>query len=667
MLANLWEERMTICMAMVAAALALGPAALPASERVTLSGRVGAHTLAFRATVVRTSATFRVRPADAELIAVTELRAGAAQPAPYRYLVTGDGLRPAEREATARGFGPVTWFLRPRAPAGRLTILNLRERERGPAIVEVRGVSRAEIERARRNDRFALMGLIGSPWLGMPEEEQIARLASRLPVVAGGRFGAGFCREIPYAARDEAGVRAAIREAREWSRRHRLPVLLGLVSWWAGTPRRVPDGLGGQFGDLRYQQVCYTPEATHPEDPELRALLGARYSRHYRRTVPNIWSNTPWLTMNSPRLNAHRERCLRVAIRVLREESRGDASWIAGVFLENEPRYWDTQSTQGTPQWAGEQWADFNPLTVADATRDGVTLDPADGMSPAELEWLDRNVGRYFQRTVDAARRALREQGLLGRFPLLTHSLQVPLLFPGSKMNRTPADWAWARGAVTGIEGIWSNLSDYDRVREWGSWCNLNREETDGLPLDAHLWDLRVTYAAGGFLYNSYNWHILPNDGLFAYMKSFTQSLPSVEVAPAKAEPAGPAALLVTPPPELQACDEMRVAVRAAGRSRAYGLALVVRSPSGAVWRSERRAPPPDGEPAAFAFPAPAEMSWQAPSRVEVEAYGADGRPLPGAVVFADGAASGVRLRLDLEEARRRSLLVIGWARAAAR
>ena len=50
--------------------------------------------------------------------------------------------------------------------------------------------------------------------------------------------------------------------------------MLGLVSWWAGTPLNVDDGLGGKFGDLKYQQVCYSPNVEVPENPDLRKLLG---------------------------------------------------------------------------------------------------------------------------------------------------------------------------------------------------------------------------------------------------------------------------------------------------------------------------------------------------------------------------------------------------------
>jgi hypothetical protein len=623
---------------------------------VTLSGMVGAKRLSFRVTRVAGEASFAAAPRAAAYVAVTEVHAGTMTPTPVRYLVTGDGLTPYERAYTARGFGPVTYAL-PVAGgrAGAVRIRNLAGAAAAPCILRVRGVTRAEIDAARAADRFALCGTVINPLLGMPEEEQAQRLAASLPPMPGRAAGPGFSYEIYYAAWGPEAVRAQLVKARDWSRRHRMKALLGLVSWWNGTPRRVPDGLGGAFDDLKYQQVCYTPGAEHAENPELRALLGARYSRHYRLSVPNIWSNTPWLTMNSATLNAYRARRMAEAVQALKEVSAGDTSWVAGLFLENEPRYWDTQSTQGTPQWAGEQWADFNPMTVADAAKEGVTLDPADGMSQAELVWLQRNVGRYFQQTADAANRALRAGGMAGRVPVYTHSLQLSVLFPCQALNQSPADWARASGARTGIEGIWSNLSDFDRVREWGPWCNLNREETDGLPLETHLWDLRATYAAGGEFYNSYNWHTLKGDGYPGYARAFAAALPTAQASPLEAARASDAELTLKPPQALQAFGEIEVAVEPSGAVAAVALEMV--SNAGTTFSARRSAAKPGAT--RFMFPVPAEVHWSATARLLLHAYDAKGRELPNAARFAHGAEKAIRLHLDLGECRALSLVTI--------
>lgn len=386
------------------AGVLLGAPYLGASaQSETLSGWVGSHRLSMRTRPVAKSAVFPVVPAQAEFIAITEVHPESVEPIPFHYLVTGPSIAPFERRYAARGFGPVTYFLRVAGQtAGPVTLTNLDPQKSVPRILEVRGVTGDELARVKRSDSFRLMGTVINPQLGIDEEEQVKRIAGQLATDPKRGITTAFSCEIYYASKDANEVQRQLETAHERSLQTGLPVLLGLVSWWNGTPRKVPDGKGGKFDDLQYQQICYTPDALHPEDAELRKLLGNRYNPHYCRTTPNIWSNTPWLTMNSRQLNAYRAKRLNEAMDLLQKVSKGDTSWIAGIFLENEPRYWDTQSTQGTPQWHGERWADFNPYTVAAASRDGVALNPADGLSLEELTWLQRNAGRYFQETVDA-------------------------------------------------------------------------------------------------------------------------------------------------------------------------------------------------------------------------------------------------------------------------
>jgi hypothetical protein len=375
--------------------------------------------------------------------------------------------------------------------------------------------------------------------------------------------------------------------------------------------------------------------------------------------VPNIWSNTPWLTMNSPVLNAYRARRLREAISLLKEVSAGDISWVAGIYLENEPRYWDTQSTQGTPQWNGEQWADFNPAVVTEAARDGVSLDPADGMSESELRWLQRNVARYNERTAAVVDRALAEAGFRGKLPVYTHSLQLSILFPCVKMNRTAAEWACVPNARTGLEGIWTQPSDFDRVREWGPWCNLNREETDGQPIDTHLWDLRTAYAMGAEFFNSYNWHILKDDAYFRYARRFVDALPTVTMPPSRAERSTPDALVITPPQELQAFGRVSVPVRASATAKR--VALSVDGGSGRTWFSQRIAPPLGGSDVAFVFPVAAEIAWSSKGTIRLHAYDVAGVEIHGAAAFGDDAPARMRLEYDLDESRELSRIVIAW------
>ncbi|OQB92206.1 MAG: hypothetical protein BWX84_01066 [Verrucomicrobia bacterium ADurb.Bin118] len=631
-----------------------------------ISAWIGANFSSLSVQPIPTSATFALTNPAAEYLAITEAYPESVTLRIFHYLVSGAGLPTYERRYAAKGFGPVTYFLRVPKPApSRVTLTNLGDAHRPPLILRLRSVTAADLERVRQADHFQLMGTIINPWQGLSEAEQIDSLTRWLPADAGRKITRGFSREIYYANRASNQVHQQLVTARQWSRQTGLPVLLGLVSWWNGTPLHVPDGCGGKFGDLRYQQVCYTLGSVHPDDPELRALLGERYNPHYCRTTPNIWSDTPWLTMNSDRLNEYRAQRLREAAAMLRELTQEDATWIAGIFLENEPRYWDTQSTRDTPQWAGERWADFNPLVVAAAQRDGVTLDPVDGLSEAELLWLQRNVGRYFQNTVDALRQGLAAVGLTNRFPIYTHSLQLDILFPGVKINQTAADWARARGARAGIEGMWTLPSDFDRVREWGPWADLNREETDGRPIGTHLWDLRVAYAAGAELYNSYNWHAITTNAYFNYARDFLAALPVVSGSPDKVEPVSPRSLRLTPPDALQAFTSVTLPLLVKSQRQPKGatLAVSVTDDAGRQWFSPRQSLSTNSVGAMeFHFPVPAEIRHLTWGTLQLHAYDlAD----PSAVAFAAKDASDVLLKFDMAEQRALSRLAIEWAAGA--
>jgi len=634
-----------------------------------ISGWVGAHQLAFDVRSVPSAEVFPVAEVTAEFVAITEVYPDNPKAVSYHYLVTAPGLAPFERCYSARGFGPVAYFLRvARQPVGSVTLTNLGGGT--PQILGVRAVTRDELARIKRDDKFTLMGTVINPRNAMSEDEQVRRIAERLVADPKRNIGRAFSYEIYYANSNTNDVRRQLEAARQWSLQYKLPVLLGMVSWWNGTPRNVPDGLGGKFGDLQYQQVCYTPDSIHPENTELRKLLGERYNPHYCLSTPNIWNNTPWLTLNSTELNAYRARRMREAVDLLAEISQGDTAWIAGIFLENEPRYWDTQSTQGTPQWCGERWADFNPCVIAAAARDGVTLDPADGLSLEELTWLQKNAGRYFQETVNMFRAALAARGLLDKFPIYTHSLQIPILFPGVKINRTPSDWARAVGARTGIEGIWSQPSDFDRVREWGPWCNLNREETDGSPIDTHLWDLRTAYAMGAELFNSYNWHLIKKDAYFNYARNFVAALPSVTLPPVRAERINSNTITLTPPGGLQAFTQIIVPVETIpGRAvKGMTVALAVDGGPNLTWFSERQPLPAGGRRLlTFVFPAPAEVRWSDTGTIRLRAYDAGGAEVHRAVAFTSGAAQELRLNYDLEQSRALSRLLMQWKQAAPR
>ena len=537
----------------------------PASPGHQLSGYIGAHPQAYDVKTITGEATYALS-GQPDYLAVTEVYPDVPDAVQYRYSVRIEGLGSYARCQTSKGFGPTTYFIKTdHHPDGNVRILAGTNSSRHPvSIAAVRGLRESELAALLEADDFRIMGLI-SPHVGFTEMDRLVRQLSGLGSRPEYHISKGFSAELHYARRDAAGVRNELLAWQALTLQHHLPVMLGLVSWWGGTPLGVADGLGGAFGDLKYQQVCYASDLELPENPALRALLGARYDRHYRLTVPNQWSNTPWLTMNSEALNRYRYRRLEEAVGRLREVCAGDASWLHSVFLENEPRYWDHQIGGKSRNLC----ADFNPCTVEAARQAGVELNPADGLAPAELTWLHRNVGRYNQETVDCVATALSRQMPARKLPLYTHALEYPdFTFPGKPLNHTQSEWAYANGARTGIEGVENMPGDFGRVREWGRWANVNREEGSAVSTDLALWDLRIAYMMGADLYNSYNWHSFSNR--LAYVDEFLRELPVVRLPPTKAECTAANQLRIATPMKLQAFTrvELPVHVREAFKGR---------------------------------------------------------------------------------------------------
>ncbi|MDI4647004.1 S-layer homology domain-containing protein [Cohnella hashimotonis] len=168
-----------------------------------------------------------------------------------------------------------------------------------------------------------------------------------------------------------------------------LPIHLSVDAWWDGTPTG-PDGLGGYWRDLPYQQVVYDP-------------LNSDGRGQWKLTTPNVFGNTPWLTMNNAHYNEVREEKIRDVTSYLSQrtgemKAEGETLPPIVVFTENEPWYWPYFALNPSPQGAG----DFGPEVIAAAAADGVTLNPADGLSVQELRWLAKNMTDYISDTAQA-------------------------------------------------------------------------------------------------------------------------------------------------------------------------------------------------------------------------------------------------------------------------
>ena len=345
---------------------------------------------------------------------------------------------------------------------------------------------------------------------------QTAHALDRLTTVPGIRKAAGF--EIHFAKLPLDVIRKQLTRIRDVCETHHVPALISPCSWWGGTPREV-------WHHPEFQQVCWSTANNGPAADSLKDLVGARWSPHYGFTSPNMWGNTPWQTMNNPELNALRAARLQQVVPLIEEELHGK---IAGYVSENEPAYWAFEASDTMyPVRRPGLSADFNPSTVADAKRDGIDLDPADGLSISERMWLHENASRYIQQNVNVL------AGCSPSAPIYSHAL-LEQHFPmqGTGHYRPYAEVGRVRGARVGLELLRkANFDALWRAREWGPWGCVNREENDGVAMEYHTGMLQLVYAMGADLFNSYNWNSTnENDRAIGYMNDFLASVQAGEI-----------------------------------------------------------------------------------------------------------------------------------------
>ncbi|NLN77222.1 MAG: hypothetical protein GX139_13090 [Armatimonadetes bacterium] len=625
----------------------------------TLSGYIGSHKKDFSISATCAPASPQ-HQAKKGFLAITEVFPDIPGSAEYHYAISAPGID-YERIRRGIGFGPETFFIRAHQPVKSLSIKSASP-DSAPLFSSSGWwvVTQAELDKLLVNDSFRIMALLHS---GDPNSERLVKILAEDILKAEPRhhISTGFSAEIKFANRPAEKVAKEIENCRNWSLKYKLPAMLGMVSWWSGTPVNISDGKGGVFGDMQYQQICYSPKVQHPEDKALKALIGDRYDNHYCLSVPNQWSNTPWLTMNSKPLNDYRYKRLDEAVALIKDMSNNDLTWIDSLFLENEPRYWDTHCEDGNHgRKLGELWADFNPLAIEAAKKDGVDLNPADGLSDDEFAWLFRNVGKYNQECVDAINKSLSKHGI--SLPVYTHSLQHRNMFPGIQIGHPASEWAYAQNARAGLEGMWSHPSDFARIRDWGRWSNLNREEGDGLHIDIHLWDLRVCYMMGGDLYNSYNWDAIGTERVVDYINEFIKHLPIVTMPPAEVNRVSESAFTMNTPMKLQAFTALTLPLK----SQKSGLAsLRINGADGRIMASSNTQIAKGDQQATFEFATPVELHYDHTATISVTAVDEQKNAIDLKIGFAGDADHGIELSLDLRTQRALSLAAIARAQAA--
>jgi hypothetical protein len=188
----------------------------------------------------------------------------------------------------------------------------------------------------------------------------------------------GLMGSVAYTLRSRPEGQKSIDDTLEISAATGLPYHLMFSSWWGGAATGM-DGRGGYFSDLQYEGVSYNAE-----------------TKTYNPSFPNQWGSSLWPTRNDPHLNKINnlriERLTRYLVDRRATMELGGAKLPTGViYAEMGPGY----------------GLEANQQTRELAKRDGITLDPEDGISREEAEWALKNYGAYFAQQVPAYRAGL--------------------------------------------------------------------------------------------------------------------------------------------------------------------------------------------------------------------------------------------------------------------
>ncbi len=338
------------------------------------------------------------------------IRIGPAHRTCYDVLVDGKPWLPEgsthSRDLYDYGVGPLSYTID--LPAGHASSVRVEFVNRLPTrvnrvyIADVWAI--AELDTwARRFDTPFVVGFV--PPHGEQHADRCAEIIAREfrrrcdEATAGNAVLPALCVDYHYAHRDAARTKADFETYGRLVAKHDLRLQLSLSATWAGTP-------GQPWRGPEYQQIVYS-KTDRTWDKGIRSL-GPPYDRdvHYGFSYPNMWSNCPWLSVTHPALRAFKRERLRQAATLLKHVARDRLTLLMG---DNEPAYWGYQMWFPDAPYATINGgarrlypiADVGPTPVAAAKRDGVTLDPTDGLDQTERAWLARHLSESLQDSYD--------------------------------------------------------------------------------------------------------------------------------------------------------------------------------------------------------------------------------------------------------------------------
>ena len=310
-------------------------------------------------------------------------------------------------------------------------------------------------------------------------------------------YNVGLCWEINYLQWGKIRTEAWLDNVINASIQTGAPLYLGINSWWAGTPSGM-DGQGGAWQDAQYQQITYDPN-------------NADGRGNWQLSSPNEFSDTPWLSMNNDYYNETRKQRIKETVSYLQQRTAELA--LAGqslppihLYTENEPYYWPINWTQYDFEKNPNGVGDFSQWVIEDAAKDGITLDPTDGLSKEEAFWMYRNLHTYISDVGNAMADGLGYNYIIVEDGEVTYPSEQIVSDSYSHTPIAPIypNWdecqrAWENHVLDSIHfgGEWSIYLDADSSRSldyllaYGSYANINAERA-GFPGGFDSTDFRV-------------------------------------------------------------------------------------------------------------------------------------------------------------------------------
>lgn len=198
------------------------------------------------------------------------------------------------------------------------------------------------------------------------KEEKMGEITSRYKTCEDFCFGVMF--GMPYLQLKKQELITKISSLLSTAKAFNLPFAIMKSRWWGHTAYS-PDGLGGYFGDLKYNQILFSSE-----------------KGHYYVTTPNMWSSTPWPSMNNEYANEIAKQKLTVSSRFL-----GDQYALMQISPGGMPKG-SLVMEEGSGFWTE---GDFSYDVISAAKADGIDLNPEDGLDKKEKTWMQKDIAAY--------------------------------------------------------------------------------------------------------------------------------------------------------------------------------------------------------------------------------------------------------------------------------